>query len=109
MTGVLRALVASDQFERELLPPEPTQAQLRALYERDRERRRAVRAALDEGRCTTARDWLDAAIVLHHGDAVEEHACAHALATAAAFARVDEARWWSTAALDRLLVRLGRK
>lgn len=104
----LRALRDDHQRERSELPERPDQRFLRAQYERDARRRHRVRAIFADDPKLDPLALLDAAVVLHHGDRPIDFADAHVLASLAALWGVDDARWWSAAAFDRLLVHLSQ-
>jgi hypothetical protein len=77
---------------------------------RDASRRARAIAILKSGDVRTADDYLNAAVIFQHGDAVEDTELALALATAAS--RIDvtnkDAKVLAAQAMDRILVKRGK-
>jgi hypothetical protein len=94
----------ADQADRQV---EPSLAQWKDIAKRDAARRAKVQAELAAGRVHTSADFYNAALVMQHGDTLEEIRMAHALATiAASIDPLDRsARWLKAASWDRLLLR----
>ena len=104
----LRALYEQDQEDRRSGRPWPE------TLERDRARRRRVRELLAAGAGAEGEvpghpeDCYRAAMILQHGEALEDCWRAHELATRAAEMGVGRARWLAAATYDRWLMRQGR-
>jgi hypothetical protein len=100
----LRTVVQADQADRQSAP---TTAQWPAISKRDAERRKQVHAELTAGRILTSADFYNAALVMQHGDTIEEIRLAHSFASiASALDPLDRsARWLKAASWDRLLQR----
>ncbi len=99
-------LLAGDQAEdRAVVAGTPAYAALRS---RDRARREAVTALLEDGWPEAADDLYAAAWILNHGDEAEEAALASRLAARAAELGHPKARWLAAAALDRSLMYAGK-
>lgn len=107
MHNELRAMYEADQAERQPHPAYGTPAywQLRA---RDAERRARVQGLLAENASLDAGDLYHAALILQHGEDLEEIWQAHTLAARAAELDYIPARWLAAAALDRWLMYQGR-
>jgi hypothetical protein len=104
----LHALYLADQEDR---APRAGGVDWSAVAGRDRERLRRGREILAARRAELGADDLyHAAIVLQHGEEVEDFALAHELARRAAELDADHprARWLAAAALDRALVAAGQ-
>lgn len=101
-SGAFVRLLAEDQAEdRAVLAGTSVYA---ALRKRDRARREAVMALLEDGWPESAEDLYAAAWVLNHGDQAEEAALGSRLAARAAELGHPKARWLAAAALDRSLM-----
>lgn len=99
-------LLAEDQAEdRAVLAGTPVYTALRT---RDRARREAVGALLEDGWPGAADDLYAAAWILNHGDEAEEAALGSRLAARAAELGHPKARWLAAAALDRSLMYAGK-
>lgn len=99
----LRELYTADQAER--------QGQLstddwQELSKRDAARRTEVREALMLGQLRTAKDFHHAAMIMQHGDALEDIRMAHALASVSAAMNPTDrsASWLIAASWDRMLM-----
>ncbi|MCR6702683.1 MAG: hypothetical protein NVV68_16725 [Dokdonella sp.] len=104
------AAYAADQRERADLAQQTSKDALRSFAERlaaaDMARRRVVMDALRDGRLRTAADYRHAATVMQHGQAADDYALAHALATMGSALAPDDRdlRWLAAAATDRWLL-----
>ncbi|HEX8661841.1 MAG TPA: hypothetical protein VF686_08230, partial [Brevundimonas sp.] len=79
-----------------------------ALRSRDRARREAVVALLEDGWPEDSDDLYAAAWVLNHGDEAQEAALGSQLAARAAELGHPKARWLAAAAFDRSLMYAGK-
>ena len=81
-----------------------------ALVDRSRDYRRAERvlSLLAAGRADTPDEWLDAAVVLHHGNCPEHFELAHQLAVAANDSAELDATKWVHLTYDRWQVSMGQ-
>ena len=98
----LRAIVQADQAEREKeWKPEDWQG----VAQRDGERRAKVQLELAAGRVNTSSDFFNAALVMQHGQGLEDIRMAHALATIAASLDPSDrsAKWLKAASWDRMM------
>lgn len=98
----LLAIVKADQAEREKeWKPEDWQG----IMQRDEERRVKVQIELAAGRVRTSSDFFNAALVMQHGQSLEDIRMAHALATIAASldASNRNAKWLKAASWDRMM------
>src|SRR5688500_1004222 len=98
----LRAIVQADQAEREReWKPEDWQG----VAQRDGERRAKVQIELAAGRVNTSSDFFNAALVMQHGQGLEDIRMAHALATIAASLDPSNrsAKWLKAASWDRMM------
>ena len=100
----LREIMYADQADRQV---EPGPDQWKDISKRDAARRAKVQDELAAGRVQTSADFYNAALVMQHGDTLEDIRMAHALATiAASLDPLDRsARWLKAASWDRLLLR----
>jgi hypothetical protein len=100
----LREIMYADQADRQVAPSPDA---WKDIAKRDAARRVKVQAELAAGRVHTSADFYNAALVMQHGDTLEEIRMAHALATiAASIDPLDRsARWLKAASWDRLLLR----
>lgn len=98
----LRAIVQSDQAERD---KEWKPEDLQAISARDAERRAKVQIELAAGRVRTSSDFFNAALVMQHGQGLEDIRMAHALATIAASLDPSNksAKWLKAASWDRMM------
>lgn len=103
----IATLYRADQAERCPHPAHGTPA-YRALRERDAARRARVREILRGKKALTRLSRYRAAMILQHGDEIEDIALAHTLARAAADAGYAPARWLAAASLDRWLMYQGK-
>ena len=100
----LRTIVNADQAERQAShsPDEWID-----IAKRDAQRRAQVLAELAAGRIQSSADYFNAALVMQHGESVEEIRMAHALTTISA--SLDplnrNAIWLKAASWDRILLR----
>lgn len=78
-------------------------AQWKAISDRDTERRRIVHQMLDSGALKTGEDFEDASVIFQHGDKPQDYLLAHVLATTAMAKGDANARWIAAATLDRYL------
>lgn len=103
--AVLTALYAQDQADRKGDLPEGA-----SRVERDRHRRKKVRAMLEAGAVRTATDYFHAAMILQHGNDTTHFKLAHKLAKKAF--EMDStnhmAQWLMAASWDRYLLTAGR-
>ena len=101
----LRTLKEADQSDRSDRKVRENGNELRR---RDAERRERVLEILRASELSTAWDYFNAALILQHGDSVEDIRLAHSLSTVAA--TVDpghpRAKWLMAASWDRLMLRL---
>jgi hypothetical protein len=98
----LRAIVQADQAERENeWKPEDFQS----ILQRDAERRAEVQSELSSGRVLTSSDYFNAALVMQHGQGLEDIRMAHALATISASLDPSNrsAKWLKAASWDRMM------
>lgn len=84
-----------------------------AVDQRDRERRDRAEQLLKSGALHTATDFYNVAMLFQHGETADDFRLAHAMAWLAYTMREDgvpkrEAGWLAAAALDRLLIHLGK-
>lgn len=102
----LRSLAVADQDDRKNWL-RATDAQKRAMSERDALRRRKARTLLDDGGAQTGEDLEAAALIFQHGDTPDDYQLAHELAALAA----GRGRFGSLPALaeDRFLQKIGRR
>ena len=77
----LREIMYADQVDRQV---EPDPGQWKDICKRDAARRAKVQDELAAGRVQTSADFYNAALVMQHGDTLEDIRMAHALATIAA-------------------------
>ena len=100
----LHTVVQADQADRQSTP---TLAQWKDISKRDAERRKQVHAELVAARILTSADFYNAALVMQHGDSLEDIRLAHSFATiASALDPLDRsARWLKAASWDRMLER----
>jgi len=100
----LRAVMRADQADRQSTP---TTEQWKDISKRDAERRKQVHAELVAGRILTSFDFYNAALVMQHGDTLEDIRLAHSFATIAATLDPQNrsARWLKAASWDRMLLR----
>lgn len=106
----LQALMIDDQRDRTGSRGKPWNPEVDV---RDRERREAGLAELRAGRVLTSTDHYNLAMLMQHGEHSDDYRLAHALAWTAYTMREDgvpkrEAGWLAAAAMDRLLISLGR-
>jgi hypothetical protein len=102
MNAELRAIFEADQGDRRSgMGPE--------LAARDRDRRRRVLELLAAGDVVDGADYYHAAMVFQHGGSLASYRRARELALRAVELGHPPARWLAAAALDRLLVRQGRR
>ncbi|HKF52051.1 MAG TPA: hypothetical protein VKB26_07040 [Candidatus Acidoferrales bacterium] len=80
-----------------------SQAQWKAISDRDTERRRIVHQMLESGALKTGEDFEDASVIFQHGDKPEDYLLAHVLAITAMAKGDANARWIAAATLDRYL------
>ena len=103
----LRAIMHADQDERQ---GSQNPADWKGMMQRDAERRVQVKAELTAGRVRTSADFYNAALVMQHGQGLEDIRMAHALATIAAsldpFDR--SARWLKAASWDRMMTTMNK-
>jgi hypothetical protein len=103
----LQRLEEADQSDRS---PGPNKIDWNVVSKRDTERRQRTLEILKSGEVRTADDYLNAAVIFQHGDAVEDTELALALATTAS--RIDDtnkdAKLLTAQATDRILVKLGK-
>lgn len=98
----LRVIVQADQAEREKnWKPED----LQRIAQRDGERRAKVQIELAAGRVQTSTDFFNAALVMQHGQGLEDIRMAHALTTIAASLDPSnrDAKWLKAASWDRMM------
>ena len=100
MSGELRRLFGADQADRQTLVMAGT-PEYKRLRERDTQRRQRVTALVADGALDEADDYYQAAMILHHGETLDDIWQAHTLASAAADRGLHSARWLAAAALDR--------
>lgn len=74
------------------------------LDEQDKVRRDAVVKLLSNGEIVTGEDYFNAAVILQHGEAVEDIRLAHSLATVSAVLGYSRANWLKAASWDRLMM-----
>ena len=103
----LKKLEEADQSDRS---PGSNKIDWDVIGKRDALRRASAAAILKAGEVRTADDYLNAAILFQHGDAIEDTELALALATTAS--RIDpgnkDAKILTAQAWDRILVRRGK-
>lgn len=99
----LRELFEADQADRR-----EGIADIAGMMRRDGDRRSAVRRVLAGITAPAAVDLYHAAMILQHGESIEDIAQAHDLASRAAEADYTPARWLSAATVDRLLMYQGK-
>lgn len=77
---------------------------------RDRERRARALAIVAAGEARTAEDWVHAAMLMQHGEALDDYQRAHEWALKAVELDPDhgQARWLAAAAKDRWLMNQGK-
>lgn len=80
-----------------------SQAQWKAISDRDAQRRRIVHQMLESGTLKTGADFEDASVIFQHGDKPQDYLLAHVLAMTAMAKGDGEARWIAAATLDRYL------
>ena len=99
----LRVTVQADQADRQ---SSASSAQWKEISKRDAARRSQVHAELVAGRVRSAVDFYNAALVMQHGDTLEDIRLAHSFASiAAALDPLDRsARWLKAASWDRMLM-----
>ena len=107
MSGELRRLFGADQADRQTLVVAGT-PEYKRLRERDTQRRQRVTALVADGALDEADDYYQAAMILHHGETLDDIWQAHTLASAAADRGLHSARWLAAAALDRWLMYQGK-
>ena len=103
----LRTIVHADQDERQSLGrPDDW----KGMMQRDAQRRVQVHAELAAGRVRTSADFYNAALVMQHGQGLEDIRMAHALATiASSLDPLDRsARWLKAASWDRMMTTQGK-
>ena len=103
----LRTIVRADQDERQS-PGMPED--WKDMMQRDAQRRVQVHAELAAGRVRTSADFYNAALVMQHGQGLEDIRMAHALATiASSLDPLDRsARWLKAASWDRMMTTQGK-
>ncbi len=101
----LEELHAADQKDREKVYS--SAADIEALRERDRERRRELVEMMRLGNVNTSNDLYRAAVIFLHGAEPKEFLAAHRLATMAAINGHRPSRWLAAASLDRFLMSTG--
>src|SRR5687767_13827969 len=103
----LQAIVNADQAERQR---NITQEQWKEVTLRDAQRRVKVQAELAAGRVESSLDFYNAALVMQHGQTLEDIRMAHALATVAASLDPQNrsARWLKAASWDRMMTTLNK-
>ena len=105
----LASLVQADQLEaRTLVKAGGREQDLRAWVSAGAPRREMVRRLIRAGGLVTAKDYVNGALLLQHGDTPEDFLLAHVLATIAGFKGSGTGRWLSAAALDRYLLNVGQ-
>ena len=105
----LASLVQADQREAQALVKAGGREQdLRAWVSASAPRREMVRRLIRAGGLVTAKDYVNGALLLQHGDTPEDFLLAHVLATIAGFKGSGTGRWLSAAALDRYLSNVGQ-
>ena len=87
-----------------------TQAQWPEVSKRDAERRATLMTLLRVGEVRTATDYYNAALIMQHGDTIDDIRMAHALATISATINPSDrsAKWLTAASWDRILMRMKR-
>jgi hypothetical protein len=103
----LRTIMYADQAERQA---PSTQPYWKGMMQRDAERRVQVKAELVAGRVRTSADFYNAALVMQHGQGIEDIRMAHAFATiAASLDPLDRsARWLKAASWDRMMTTMNK-
>jgi hypothetical protein len=107
MKPELVRLFDEDQREREFHPQYGTQDYWN-LRHRDSERRERVLQIIEEIGLQSPEDRYHAAMILHHGETLDEIWKAHELAKCAAERGLLAARWLAAAAYDRWLMYQGK-
>lgn len=102
MNQELLTIVEADQQDRH------SQGLPEDIRERDRARRQRVREIVAEGGLTNSDDFLAAALVFQHGEALEDFQQAHQLALRSKELGHPLGAWLSAVAMDRYLNRQGK-
>src|SRR5690606_28010684 len=87
-----------------------SQAEWPEISKRDAERRATLMTLLRVGEVRTATDYYNAALIMQHGDTIEDIRMAYALATVSASINPTDrsAKWLTAASWDRILMRMKR-
>ncbi len=100
-------LMTADQADRQ---GSPTPAEWREISKRDAGRRTELMVIIRSGEMKTSTDYFNAALIMQHGDTIEEIRMAYSLATISA--NLDpsnrNAKWLTAASWDRILTRMKR-
>ncbi|GAA0368413.1 hypothetical protein [Bacillus horti] len=99
MNEELKKIFEDDQHDLRTLPPD--------RIERDRERRKRVKEILENGGAEEGIDYIHAAIVFQHGEALEDWWQAYLLSVKAVQLGF-KPKWLAAVALDRWLIRQGK-
>jgi hypothetical protein len=104
---ILIALFDQDQSDRH--PSRYAGNEMR-VAKNDEKRRRRVHTILNNGGVITARDHYNSAMIFQHGITVQDYELARTLACESSeMQKNDDADWLCAAAIDRLLVKSGKK
>ncbi len=103
----LRLLFKEDQKDR--VPSEGVSINWSAVTEHDESRRARVMELYHQGAIRTGSDYFRAAMILHHGQSVEDILLAHEFSIVAIGKGHETAKWLAAATEDRFLLRIGRK
>ena len=102
----LEALRTADQADRE---PPMDQAKQQLMMKNDPARRARVLDMVGTGALATGRDFHNAALVLQHGNTVDDFRLAHELSIAAVALGDTAAVWLLSRTYDRLLLHMGHR
>lgn len=105
----VRQMFFADQKDRELHPDDP-KFDVDAVALRDKARQARMKELLGQGGLRSATDYLRAAYIFQHGEAIDSIRVALAMSSMASYmdSSLKEARWLMAASWDRLMIRMGR-
>lgn len=95
-------------FEEDQQDRRPDSIDWTVVGPKDKRRKDRIKALYDQGLISTPKDKYHAAMILQHGDRLEDYELANELSTKAMLAGLEPAKWLSAASEDRLLTSQGK-
>lgn len=102
----LARLMDEDQADR--MPPAGKSIDWKVVSPRDALRLKRVKELYTKNQLQTGGDYYHAAMILQHGDVVEDYLLSHELCVAAIGQGDTRAKWLAAASEDRFLITIGR-